>query len=116
MNILQGSGYELPLYLTDLKGKVITPDMVSEGAFSFGDLEKLYGEKYGEQSVVYFDPTTNHWIVPLSEEETFAMQNKVTWQVRFLFANGIPDGTVPKTENVYKSINKRRFTGGESNV
>ena len=108
MAILQGSGYELPIMITDSEGRVITDADVVAGSFTFGELEK----EYGEGGEVYFDSDKEMWILPLSEEETFAMNKTVEWQARFLMANGKPDGTIPKSENVYESINKRRFTGG----
>lgn len=108
MAILQGSGYELPIRITDSEGRVITDADVVAGSFTFGELEK----EYGEGGEVYFDAEQESWILPLSEEETFEMRGTVEWQARFLFVNGLPDGTKPKSENVYASINKRRFTGG----
>lgn len=108
MGILQGSGYELPIKITSPDGRVITDADVVAGSFTFGELEK----EYGEGGEVYFDADIESWILPLSEEETFAMSGTVEWQARFLMANGLPDGTIPKMENVFESINKRRFTGG----
>lgn len=113
MAILQGSGYELPIRITDSEGRVITDADVVAGSFTFGELEK----EYGEGGEVYFDGEQESWILPLSEEETFAMNKTVEWQARFLFVNGLTDGTIPKEENVFSSINKRRFTsGGEGNA
>jgi hypothetical protein len=113
MAILQGSGYELPIRITSPDGRVITDADVVAGSFTFGELEK----EYGEGGEVYFDGEQESWILPLSEEETFAMRGTVEWQARFLMVDGKPDGTIPKYENVYSSINKRRFTaGGDENA
>ena len=112
MAILQGSGYELPIRITDSEGNVIGDADVVAGSFTFGELIK----EYGEGGEVYYDKAQESWILPLSEAETFAMMGTVEWQARFLFKSGLPDGTVPKREDVYSSINKRRFTGGGENA
>lgn len=109
MGILQGSGYELPIRITDCSGRVISDADVIEGSFTFGEFTKDYKR---EGSEIWYDYDREMWIIPLSEEETFAMDKVVKWQARFLMINGKPDGTIPKSENVYESINKRRFTGG----
>lgn len=112
MAILQGSGYELPIKITSANGEIVSDADVIEGSFTFGSLTK----EYGNGGEVYFDSSRESWILPLSEEETFSMQGVVEWQARFLFVDGKPDGTLPKRESVYSSINKRRFTGGREDA
>ena len=108
MAILQGSSYKLPVVIKSPKGEVITADMVKRASFTFADVTKLYGDG-GE---VYFDYETNEWIVPLSEEETFALRGMIKWQARFLFVDGSVDGMSPKSEDVSGSIDQTRFTAG----
>lgn len=111
MAILQGSSYELPVVIKDSAGKVIDETMVARGSFTFGDLKKTFGDG-GE---VYYNGDIGAWIIPLSEEETFALRETVKWQARFLFFDGKVDGTVPKCEYVYDSINFD-ILGGDVNA
>ena len=106
MAILQGSSYRLPVEIKSPKGAVITADMVQKASFTFADVTKLYGEG-GE---VYFEGGV--WVVPLSEEETFALRGVIKWQARFLFIDGTVGGTVPKSENVFGSIDRTKLTAG----
>ena len=108
MAILQGSSYRFPVVIRSPKGEVITADMVQRASFTFADVTKLYGDG-GE---VYFDYDAGAWIVPLSEEETFALRGVIKWQARFLFVDGSVDGMSPKTEDVSGSIDQTRFTSG----
>ena len=112
MAFLQGSSYGLPIVIEDCEGNVVNPDVVERGSFTIGEITKEYDGS--EESEVQFDWESNEWVVPLSEEETFALDDEsgVKWQARFLFKNGKTDGTVPVTEYVYASINRTRFTGG----
>lgn len=108
MAILQGSSYEMPVVIRDSAGNVIDDTVVAKGSFTFGDLKKTYGDG-GD---VYFNPESGAWIIPLSEEETFSLKETVKWQARFLFFDGTVDGTVPKSEYVYDSINFDILGGG----
>lgn len=106
MAILQGSSYRLPVVIRNPKGEVITADMVEKASFTFADITKLYGDG-GD---VYFEDGV--WVVPLSEEETFALRGVIKWQARFLFIDGTVDGTVPKSEDVLCSIDRTKLTAG----
>ena len=106
MAILQGSSYRLPVEIKGLNGKVISADMVQKASFTFADVTKLYGEG-GD---VYFE--CGVWVVPLSEEETFALRGVIKWQARFLFIDGSVGGTVPKSESVFGSIDRTKLTAG----
>ena len=108
MALLQGCSYMLPVVIRSSKGEVITADMVERASFTFADITKLYGEG-GE---VLFDYDRGAWVVPLSEEETFALRGLIKWQARFLFINGSVDGTNPKSEEVSGSIDKTRLSAG----
>lgn len=115
MAFLQGSSYELPFQIDDCDGNLIVADMVDKASFTIGEITKNYGEEGDE---IWFNEETKEWIVPLSEEETFLLddENGVEWQARFLFVSGKVDGTDVTQEYVYKSINRRKFTGGEENA
>lgn len=105
---LQGSSYNLPIQIKDLKGKIITNADVTEASFTIGNITKDY--KNDGTGEVEFDYVENSWIIPLTQEETFALQKGlVQWQARFIFNNGLVDGTKPKSENVFESINKTIF-------
>lgn len=98
--ILQGNTYRLPIQVKDSAGNIITPSMITKAQFVIGDYEKFY-EDGGE---VGFDKESNAFIVPLTEEETFALRGKMMWQVRFVFLDGSIDGTIPRFEDVSRSI------------
>lgn len=107
MALLQGSSYYLPIKITDQEGKVVTGEMVQKSTFTIGDIIK-------EGT---YNAETKMWEVPLSEEETFGLSNEVIeWQARFLFVDRTTDGTKPKGEYVYRSVNKVLLSGGEDNA
>ena len=111
MAFLQGSSYELPIKVADCSGNAINSEMVERASFTIGGITKEYGGDNGE---VWFNEDSQSWIVPLTEEETFKFTKSVDWQARFLFKSGKTDGTIPKNEYVYDSINKTYFgKGGE---
>ena len=109
MAMLQGNSYELPIKITDRCGKVVNDTMVKSASFSFGDIEK----KFGEDGDVWFDNELECWVMPLSESETMELAKSVKWQARFLLNNGLVKGTLPKSEYVYDSINKVELSGVE---
>lgn len=108
MAMMRGSTYEMPVYIKDCNGVVVTGEMVERASFTFGDITKVYGDG-GE---VRFDAEKGAWIVPLTEEETFAFRNVVAWQARFKFIGGRVDGTVVKSEYLYDSIDLTRLSAG----
>lgn len=105
---LQGNSYSLPIQITDSNGKVITNSDIIDASFTIGRITKDY--KNDGSGEVKFDYTTGNFIVPLTQEETFDLsKGLVPWQARFLFANGVVDGTEPKYESVIGSINTTIF-------
>lgn len=104
MAILQGSSYRLPIRITDSEGRVVGASMVEDASFVFGDLRK------GLEDVRF---EGGNWIVPLTQEETFALAGVVEWQARFRLVGGEVVGTIPKSEYIYNSIDKVVFGGGE---
>ena len=109
MAMLQGNSYELPIKISDRCGKVVDDTMVKSGVFSFGGIEKVFGEG-GE---VWFDSERECWVMPLSESETMELAKSVRWQAKFLLNNGLAKGTLPKSEYVYDSIIKVDLSGVE---
>ena len=109
MAFLQGNTYMLPVEVTNCAGEVITPDDVDKVQFVIGKLEKYYAE----DGVVQYDDDNKVFLIPLTEEETFAMKGTIKWQVRVLYPDGSIDGTEPTAENVYASITTTRLTAGE---
>lgn len=102
MSLLQGNTYKLEIPLNDPEGNVINNNFIKRAQFAFGDYIKYY-DSDGSGEVSY-DTEKQCYIVPLTEEETFAMRQLVTWQVRVLYINGEIDGTQPITERVSDSI------------
>lgn len=109
MAMLQGNSYELPIKISDRCGKVVNDTMVKSGVFSFGGIEKMFGED-GE---VWYDNERECWVMPLSERETMELAKTVKWQAKFLLNNGMSKGTLPKSEYVYESIVKVDLSGVE---
>ena len=109
MALLQGNTYEIPIQIKDSNGEIVTPNDVNRVQFIFGDLEKFYEDG----GVVTFDNETNCFVIPLTEEETFAMSGNIKWQVRVLYITNQIDGTKPKTENIYESITTTELTPQE---
>ena len=102
MAILQGNTYLLPVQVKDCDGAVIHVDQVEKGEFTFGTLVKFYGDN-GDVS---WDEELQSFIVPLTEEETFAFKGVVVYQGRLLLKNGSVSGSVPTNEYIYESIGK----------
>jgi hypothetical protein len=105
MAILQGSSYRLPIRITDGNGNVITSSMVEDASFVFGDLRK------GLEDVSF---EGENWIVPLTQEETFALAGVFDWQARFKLTSGAVVGTIPQREYIYDSIDNVVLGGGEN--
>lgn len=110
MSILQGNSYYIGIKMTDLKGNIITGDMVNKATFTVGNLTK-------ENEDISFDTQKNIWKIYLSEEETFNLgAGMVLWQMRFKFKDGTIDGNEPTLDNVKRSINKVLLSGGSENA
>lgn len=110
MALLQGSSYYLPIKIVGANGTSITGDVVENVSFTIGGLTKGFADG------VEFDKEKMAWIIPLTEDETFLFENTVEWQARFLFSDGRVDGTIPKTENVYDSINRVKLSKGDGDA
>lgn len=111
MALLQGNTYILPIEVTNCAGEVLTDQDIEKAQFVIGNVEKFYGE----DGTVEFDDENNVFLVPLTEEETFAMKGMIKWQVRVVYPNGTIEGTEPTTENVYSSITTTRLSTSETN-
>lgn len=100
--ILQGNTYGLAIRLRGANGAVIVADDVEAVQFTVGDLQKYYGRG----GSVEFDEGRQVFVVPLSEEETFAMSGAIEWQARVAFLDGTIDGTLPRCEDVRASLTR----------
>ena len=106
MAFLQGNTYLLPVQILDCDDNVILGGQVEKGVFTFGDLDKFYGEN-GD---VLWNEDIKSFVVPLTEEETFEFKGLVKYQGRVLMKDGSVNGSVPTTEYVYDSINTTRLS------
>ena len=111
MALLQGNTYELPIKVKTCSGNVVTADDVSKVQFVFGNLEKFYGEN--ETDGVTFDAERECFVVPLTEDETFAMGGTIQYQVRVQYNTGAIDGSCVKRADVKSSITTTRLTESE---
>lgn len=108
MSMLQGNTYLMPIRICDADGGVVKGEQVEKGEFVFGDLVKFFG---GDGEVVW-DESREAFILPLSEEETFAFKGVVEYQGRVLLKDGSVCGSVPKSEDVYTSIGRTILSDG----
>lgn len=112
MAMLQGNTYQVPVQVTDCKGEVIVPSMVERGQFVFGALGKFYGDG-GE---VWWNEELRAFMVPLTEDETFAFKGAVKYQARLLLKDGSISGTIPQSEYIRESITGVRLSDGGAGV
>lgn len=104
MALLQGSSYYLEIKICEIDNSNI--DNVEKGHFVLGDLEKFFVAEEGVDSDVLWDSENECFKVFVSQAETFDLEQSIQWQFRAKFKNGQTDGTIPKTEYVYKSLKK----------
>ena len=97
MNLMQGNTYRLPIKLK-MSGQELTPDNVSRIEFTFGKVVKHYPEE-----VVYED---GRFILPLSQEDTFALGGQIKYQTRVLFVDGSVKASAVCSGTVSVSISK----------
>lgn len=97
MNLMQGNTYRLPIKLK-IRGAYLTPDDVSRIEFTLGKVVKYYPEE-----VFYED---GRFILPLSQEDTFALGGVTQYQARVLFNGGSVKSTKVMRGNVSIAISK----------
>ena len=97
MVIYQGNTYNLPLKLT-MKGAAIVDTDVKTVEFSLGELVKTYPEQ------ATFDG--EKFILPLTQEETFALQKDTSFQIRVHFVDDSVKCTGQRAVKVMPSISK----------
>lgn len=102
MALLQGSSYYLEVTIEEINNSNI--DNVAKGHFVLGDLEKFYAPN--ESDDVLWDAEKECFTIFVTQQETFELEQSVQWQFRVKFKNGQTDGTIPKSEYVYKSLKK----------
>lgn len=91
-SIKQGDAYNIPVSIT-VDGETVNAEtiaLIETVEFMFSeDVRKMYPED------VTFDSEDNVFLVPVSQEETFALEDgeKIPFDVRVGFLNGIVVGT-----------------------
>lgn len=97
MNLMQGNTYRLPIKLK-MCGRYLSADEVLRVEFTLGKVVKHYPEE-----VTYED---GRFILPLSQEDTFALGGLTKYQVRVLFADGSVKSSKVLKDNVSIAISK----------
>lgn len=98
MILRQGNTYRLPFRLRR-NGVVIKDTDVEWVEFCFEDIvTKNYPEN------ISFD--TDHFVIELSQEETFALEATVRYQIRVKYTDGTVKSTPTKYATVYESLSK----------
>lgn len=100
----EGNTYLLEIPLT-VAGESIDIDSVSLVEFAFNDIKKLYD---GASEEVTYDSSEKCFKVPLSQEETFALKNKlpIRYQARVKFQDGSVKATLIYQSYMLESISK----------
>lgn len=83
----KGNNYELEIPLT-LDNDELDINNVELVEFMFNDIRKIYGE-YEENKTgdVTYDTTKKCFIVPLTQQETFSLNNMIEYQARVKFTD-----------------------------
>lgn len=93
--VMQGDAYGLLLY-----GSGFSVSAVAEIEFAIGNLIKSYP---GE---VTYDTEQECFVFPLTQQETFAMENRVEAQARVKLSSGEVIGTRIGSIDIQKSITR----------
>ena len=102
MALRQGDSYNLPIKIL-IDSVILDMGLVDIVEFMFGDIRKVYGGT-STDGVIY---SVDHFIVPLTQEETFSLKDKtVNYQARVKFTSGDVKGTSIKKCNLYDSISQ----------
>lgn len=101
MLLQQGNTYQLPVNIK-IDNERLTGEDVSHVEITFDSNGSLITKNYPEE--VTFQ--NGAFIVPLSQEDTFALQGICRYQVRVLFPDGEVRGSGIKTGAVADSISK----------
>ena len=102
MAFKKGDTYNLSITII-ISGTVLGIDGVDSVEFMFDSIRKVYSD--ASLDGVTFD--TDHFIVPLTQEETFSLQGRiVNYQVRVKFDTGQVKGSAIKTTNLFDSLSK----------
>ena len=106
--MVQGDKYSLPIEIkTKKNGTVITDEAVTKVRIKLGIVEDSYPD-----GGILFDSETRKWLLPLTQEQTLAMDN-VRFQVRIVFPNGDIFNSVPQVLTIKEAI-IREVENGES--
>jgi len=102
MALKKGDTYNLPVTIT-ISGSALGIDGVDTIEFMFDTIRKVYSDS--SLDGVTFD--TDHFVVPLTQEETFSLQGRiVNYQARVKFDTGQVKGSAIKTANLFDSLSK----------
>ena len=101
MLLAQGNTYQLPVRLR-IDGELITPENAEVVEFAF-DANGVHVVKNYPESVTF---EGDRFILPLSQEDTFALQGKLRYQIRVLFKDGNVKSSDIITGAVKDSISK----------
>lgn len=97
--IVQGDAFTMPVILRDRNG-LLDVAAVARVEFMFGDLRKVYPDG------VSYDGDRGVFLIPFSQEETFALRGAPRCQARVQLLNGSVHGTAPCRARVEESISK----------
>ena len=97
-NIKQGDAYYVPITVTK-DGEALDLSEVELVEFILGNLRKVY-----PGDVLYDD---GKFLFPVTQEETFVMQNSVAYDVRVKFNSGVVVGLPsPGLQNIGNAISR----------
>jgi hypothetical protein len=103
MKLVKGNTYSLNIQLTNNSDQIITAQDVYKVEFCFGGTIKKYYPKDATFSV-------DHFIVPLTQEETFALDKLAKHQIRVLFRDGSVKASDIILDNIMDSLSKEVLT------
>ena len=100
MGFLQGNTYQLQVTLSAKTG-LLDVSLISSVEFMIGSVRKLYPND------CTYDETKGCFYIPLTQEDTFSLQNEITGvQARVKFLGGSVKGSKISHQKVLPSISK----------
>jgi hypothetical protein len=102
MDIVKGNTYSLSIQLINDSNQIITASDVYKVEFCFGTVKKYYPD------TATFD--TDHFNVPLTQEETFSLDRTAKHQIRVLFKDGSVKASEIVIDNIMDSLSKEVLT------
>lgn len=100
--MMQGDSYGIPVKLNTLEGDIVTPDDAVDVEIVIGHIRRTYAE-----GGVVWSSETERWIVPLTQDETFAFPaSRVPAQARVKLTSGYVEGVDLGMVAVRESLSK----------